>query len=46
MISVSSREDEVGFASLTDSEEEEYAFAADQDAPFTSKTRSDKQYLK
>jgi len=43
---VMGRETKEDVASFTSSGDEESAFAADTDAPPTSKTRSDKQYLK
>ena len=46
VVSVSSRETEEGVASLTDSEEEEFVLAVNQDAPPIFKNYSSKQYLK
>ena len=46
VVGISTREIEEDVASLISSGDEESAFAADTDAPPTSKTRSDKQYLK
>ena len=46
IVGISTRETEEDVTSLTSSGEEEFAFAADTGAPPTSKTRSDKQYLK
>ena len=46
VVGISRRETEEDVASLTSSGEEESAFAADTGTPPTSKTRSDKQYLK
>jgi len=46
MVGISTRETEEGVDSLTSSEEEESAMAADTGTPSMSKTRSDKQYLK
>jgi len=42
VVSVSSKEAEEGVASLTDSEEKESGLTVDQDAPPTSKIRSEK----
>jgi len=46
VVGISTRETKEDVAYLTNSEEEESAFAADTGAPPTSKTRSGKQYLK
>jgi len=46
VVSVSMRETEEDVASLTSSGDKESAFAADTGTPLTSKTQSDKQYLK
>ena len=46
VVSISIREIEVNVAYLTSSKDEESALVADTSAPPTSKTRSDKQYLK
>jgi len=46
MVSISTRKTEEVVVSLTNSGDEESAFAADTCTPLTSKTRSNKQYLK
>jgi len=46
VVGISTRETKEDVASLTSSEEEESAFAADTGAPPKSKTQSEKQYLK
>jgi len=46
VLSISVKETEEDVAFLSSSGEEESAFAAETGAPPTSKTRSDKQYLK
>jgi len=46
VVGISTRETEEDITSLTSSEEEESAFAADIGALPTSKARSGKQYLK
>ena len=46
MISISTKETKEDVTSLTSSREKESIFAADVGALSTSKTRSDKQYLK
>jgi len=46
LVGISTRETEEDVASLTSSGEDESALAADTGTPSTSKTRSDKQYLK
>jgi len=42
LVSVSSKEIEESVASLTDSEDEKFVLAMDQDAPSTTKTHSGK----
>jgi len=46
VVSIFTRETKKDVASLTSSGDEESAFIAETGAPPTSKTRSDKQYLK
>jgi len=46
VMGISTRENEEDVASLTSSGEEESVLVADTGTPYTSKTRSGKQYLK